>query len=471
MIAVFAATPALAQYYEFGPGGPPQLREFVDRDGNRVFVNEYGEVVSVVPPAEPQPQWGGQQPRDWSTRQPDWGNRGDAPVLQGRADPYGGDPYGGYEPLPPDPGYDDYGYPPRPDYGSLDGQPVDPREPDRSPEPYTPPSLPGDTMAQDPAPASPRGTPEIAALQVMLDRAGFSPGVIDGQIGSNVRKALAAYEEATGESIDPDDTDAIMAKLTTGGGLPIKQYEITNEDVAGPFIASVPTDYSEKARLDAMSYTSPAELIAERFHMDEDYLRAINPNADFSRPGTVIKVMDTGSAVNAKVARIVADKRQKQVRAYDESGDLVAAYPATIGSRSTPSPTGTHTVERIALDPNYTYNPKINFKQGDNDEVLTIPPGPNGPVGSVWIALSKPTYGIHGTPEPSSIGKTESNGCIRLTNWDAKELAGMVEKGVVVEFIDAPEEMMVSEREAEPLGGQPFLAPPAEGEGSILRVE
>src|SRR5690606_32537873 len=107
----------------------------------------------------------------------------------------------------------------------------------------------------------------------------------------------------------------------------------------------------------------------------------------------------------AKVARIVADKSARQVRAYGEDGRLVVAYPSTIGSEATPSPSGTHTVERIALDPQYTYNPKINFQQGNNTRVLTIPPGPNGPVGTVWIALSKPTYGIHGTPDPSKIGK------------------------------------------------------------------
>jgi len=124
------------------------------------------------------------------------------------------------------------------------------------------------------------------------------------------------------------------------------------------------------------------------------------------------------------------------VRAYDENGDLIVAYPATIGSADTPSPSGVHKVTRVAFDPDYTYNPNLNFKQGDNTSILKIPPGPNGPVGSIWIALDKPTYGIHGTPEPSKIGKTESHGCVRLTNWDAQELARMVKPEVVVEFWD-----------------------------------
>jgi lipoprotein-anchoring transpeptidase ErfK/SrfK len=177
-------------------------------------------------------------------------------------------------------------------------------------------------------------------------------------------------------------------------------------------------------------------MLAERFHMDEGYLKALNPGANFGRPGTVIKVANVGGEVKGEVARIVADKRKKEVFAYDSDGKLLAAYPATIGSDETPSPSGTHQVSRVAFDPQYTYNPKLNFKQGDNDKVLTIPPGPNGPVGSIWIALDKPTYGIHGTPDPSKIGKAESHGCVRLTNWDAAELARMVKPGVEVEFVD-----------------------------------
>ncbi len=225
-----------------------------------------------------------------------------------------------------------------------------------------------------------------------------------------------------------------MDRLASGDGMAFTTYEITPEDAAGPYVASIPTDYSEKAKLDRLGYTSTIEKLAEQFHMDEDYLREINPGADFTRPGTQIKVVAPGPNRKGKVASIIADKARKQVRGYDASGKLLVAYPATIGSSDTPSPTGTVKIERIAHNPGYTYNPKINFKQGENDKVLEIPPGPNGPVGSTWIALSKPTYGIHGTPEPSKIGKTASHGCVRLTNWDANELAGMVEPGVTVTF-------------------------------------
>ena len=277
---------------------------------------------------------------------------------------------------------------------------------------------------------------DVAALQVLLDRAGASPGVIDGRFGSNVDKALAAYGQITGKPLKSTDTAGIEAALAESGGPAFANYTLTPQDVAGPYVASVPEDYSEKAKLERMSYTSVTEALAERFHMDEAYLKALNPDVDFNRPGAIVKVANFGRLVSTPVARILADKAQKQVRAYDAAGKLVAAYPATIGSTDTPSPSGIHAVSRIALDPNYTYNPNLNFKQGDNDKILTIPPGPNGPVGSVWIALDKPTYGIHGTPDPSKIGKTASHGCIRLTNWDARELAKLVKPGVTVEFID-----------------------------------
>lgn len=277
---------------------------------------------------------------------------------------------------------------------------------------------------------------DIPRLQVLLDRIGVSPGVIDGQTGSNVSKALMAAKEKTGRDYSELTADELNMELLINGGVAFVDYTITAKDVSEPFIPSIPVDYAEKALLPAMSYTSLAEKLAERFHMDQAYLRELNPHIDLAGVGSTIKVANPGSVVKEKVTRVEADKHLKQVRAYDAAGNLVVAYPATIGSVATPSPTGTVNIQRIAINPNYTYNPKINFTQGENKTVLTIPPGPNGPVGAVWMALSKPTYGIHGTPEPSRIGKTNSHGCIRLTNWDAKELAGMVSRGVTVEFLE-----------------------------------
>lgn len=319
------------------------------------------------------------------------------------------------------------------DTGSPSGFPPPGPQPlpsqQRRPEPFRPLEEPRNgTVAEK---ASRR---QVAELEVLLDRAGASPGVIDGRMGDNVRKALDAYASMTGARLSASQAALIHRKLQDNGGPAFRSYRITPSDAAGPYVASIPSDYAEKARLDRMSYTSTAEMLAERFHMDEDYMKAINPGADFSVPGTVITVANPGPERKADVSLIIVDKTASQVRAYTADGTLVAAYPATIGSTDLPSPSGTVTVERIAHDPSYTYNPKINFKQGNNDHVLTVPPGPNGPVGNVWIALSKPTYGIHGTPEPSRIGKSNSHGCVRLTNWDANELAQMIRPGVTVRF-------------------------------------
>ncbi len=279
-------------------------------------------------------------------------------------------------------------------------------------------------------------TTQMAALQIVLDRQGFSPGVVDGVWGSNVARALAARNKSRPGSPDLSNASVLDKQINKSGGEVFTTYTITRSDVAGPFVSTVPIDYAKKARLAALSYSSSAEMLAERFHMSEAFLRKLNPSKRFGRAGTRIKVVAPGGNVSHKVHYIVADKGQKQVRAFDRNGKLVASYPATIGSASTPSPSGTHSIQRIALNPEYTYNPKKNFQQGNNNKILTIAPGPNGPVGSVWIALSKPSYGIHGTPNPRTIGKTSSHGCIRLTNWDAQELASVVREGVTVQFVE-----------------------------------
>jgi lipoprotein-anchoring transpeptidase ErfK/SrfK len=274
--------------------------------------------------------------------------------------------------------------------------------------------------------------PALARLQILLDRAGASPGVIDGFDGDNLQKALLAYQMMNGLPADAKLTLTVAARLDAPGDA-IGPYTITAEDAAalgGP----VPTDYAEKAAMSFLGYESVAELLAERFHMDIGLLAALNPSSGFEA-GEIVNVAMTGSNRQGAVIWIEADKTLRQVRVYGENGVLLAAYPATIGSGDNPSPTGTFVVGHATAMPGYTYNPKVNFQQGENAEVLTIPPGPNGPVGSMWIALSKPSFGIHGTPEPSMIDKTGSHGCIRLTNWDAEELAAMIAPGVTVDFL------------------------------------
>ena len=300
----------------------------------------------------------------------------------------------------------------------------------------------GGSQLYRPAPASRAGFGDasrtIAGLQVLMDRTGVSPGVIDGRDTERLRTAFAVFRRTgIGATIaGPYDAGAIEAALAETGGAPFITYAITAGDVAGPFTPDIPALYVRQASLREIGFRNPREMLAERFHMDEAYLAALNPDADFARAGTVIRVADPGRDLRRRVARIEADKRRLQVRAYDARDNLVAAYPASIGSAATPSPSGTHTVRNKAQDPRYTYDPGGSAQPGLADGPVLLPPGPNGPVGNAWIGLSKRTYGIHGTPEPSEIGLSESVGCVRLTNWDALELARLVRRGVAVTFID-----------------------------------
>ncbi|SOE15268.1 lipoprotein-anchoring transpeptidase ErfK/SrfK [Hoeflea halophila] len=277
-------------------------------------------------------------------------------------------------------------------------------------------------------------SPLAVRLQILLDRAGASPGVIDGYSGENVEKAIRGFEQVNGIEADGLMDPLVWDTLQAMGDDVIVSYTITAEDTSG-LSAELPEDYSELAKLEWLGFTSVREKLAERFHMDEDFLSDLNPGAQFTA-GESIFVADPGANQKAEVASLVADKSQARLLAYDASKTLIGIYPVTIGSSSTPSPSGTHTVEAVAMDPTYSYDPETNFVQGDNTQPLTLPPGPNGPVGNVWIDLSEPTYGIHGTPHPSKIDKTSSHGCVRMTNWDAQELAHMVSQGVTVEFRD-----------------------------------
>ena len=279
--------------------------------------------------------------------------------------------------------------------------------------------------------------PAMIRLQVLLDRSRFSPGVIDGLEGDNVAKAIRAYEQANGLEVDGKPDEQLLARLTAEDEKPVLQrYTISEKDVNGPFLEDIPKKLEDMTKLEHLSYTSPRELLAEKFHMDEDLLDALNPGAEFSRAGTEITVAQVKTRGDKEsVSRIQIDKATGSLAAFDDKDELVAFYPASIGSSDMPSPTGTHEVRTIAPEPIYYYNPKeLNFSGVKAEGLLEIAAGPNNPVGSVWIDLTEPTYGIHGTPEPSLIAKSESHGCVRLTNWDAEELAMMVKKGTTVTF-------------------------------------
>lgn len=275
-----------------------------------------------------------------------------------------------------------------------------------------------------------------AKVQILLDRAGISPGVVDGWRGGMSESAIRAFQRRANLPMDGRMNPVVWQLLQPfAAGALTMDYTITDDDAHG-LVDKIPSDYAEKAAMSSQGYTSILEKLAERFHMDEKFLQKLNPGVEFA-PGVTIKATVPAKPIRATVTRIIVDKATRRVAAYDAKGNMVADYPATVGSTTTPSPHGTHTVDAVALNPTYTYNPNKNFKQGNNDRVLLVPPGPNGPVGDVWIDLSEPTYGIHGTATPSRLFVNQSYGCVRLTNWDARELAHMVKaKVTVVEFLD-----------------------------------
>ncbi|BCT89675.1 MULTISPECIES: L,D-transpeptidase family protein [Acinetobacter] len=279
--------------------------------------------------------------------------------------------------------------------------------------------------------------PVYARAHVMLNNAHASPGAIDGTSGKNTLKAIASFQQMNG--IKPTGTltqetwDALLAKQ--GSKPAFVEYTITEEDLKGPYTESIPSDYALQAKMKGLYYTRVTEMLGEKFHMDEDFLKKLNPKATFKKAGEKLIVANIRNEVPEDIHLIVAHKGAKQLYLFNSRNQMIASFPATIGSSSTPSPTGTYKVTGVAKNPWYSYSPS-NFVQGNNKKPLSLPPGPNGPVGNIWIGLSKKSFGIHGTPNPSAISKTASHGCIRLTNWDANDLGRKVKSGVTVRFLE-----------------------------------
>lgn len=317
----------------------------------------------------------------------------------------------------------------------------------------------------------------LMQAQVVLDRLGFTPGVVDGKEGLSTRNAVSGFQEANDLPVTGKVDDATRQALSRWNTIPATRVVTIPQDfAAGPF-QKLPKDPADQAKLPALGYESLDEKLAERFHTTVETLQALNPGgksattgsapvtpapkpapsassvaqapAPMFRAGQQIRVPNVGGdAVDAAavsdpawrstlamlgvgskqphVARVVVSKSKGTLKAYDESDKLIAVFTATMGSQHDPLPLGRWKILGVDKNPKFHYNPDLFWDAKAGAEKAMLPPGPNGPVGVVWIDISKPHYGIHGTPHPETIGRAESHGCVRLTNWDAARLAQMV---------------------------------------------
>lgn len=297
----------------------------------------------------------------------------------------------------------------------------------------------------------------ILQAQVALDRHGFSPGVLDGREGMSFTAALRGFQQANNLPVTGVYDQKTSVALLEGEARPTTWLvRITAGFARGPFFA-MPKEMGEKAKLPALTYRNLLEKVAERFHTTPEGLIALNSPATKVGAGSVIRVP---AIPNQPVARIegderrwgetlaslgvakdqpkadhlVVDKSEGLLKVYGADNRLIAQFPATMGSQHDPLPLGEWTIKGVSRNPDFHYSPSLFWDAASTDKKALLRPGPNGPVGVVWIDLSKDHYGIHGTPEPQTIGRTESHGCIRLTNWDAARLAQMVRGGMKAKF-------------------------------------
>ncbi|MCB2048601.1 MAG: murein L,D-transpeptidase [Novosphingobium sp.] len=347
-------------------------------------------------------------------------------------------------------------------------------------------------MSRDPEPGS-KADPTLAddkerpimQMQVVLDRLGFTPGVVDGREGLSTRNAISGFQESRDLEVTGKLDEATKQALHEWSNIPATRLVTIPADfAAGPF-TKTPDGAREQARLDRLGYQSLEEKLAERFHTTSETLRELNPNlssgdaphsaasatpepsgspspeasssnsiyyagqqirvpnigADKIEPGKVddqswlatLQSLGVGST-QPQAAKIVVSKSKETLKVFDEAGKLVGMYTATMGSSHDPLPLGDWKITGVAHNPDFAFDPTLLWDVPDSAEKQRLPPGPNGPVGVAWIDLSKEHYGIHGTPEPQTIGRVQSHGCVRLTNWDVARLAQMVSTKTQVLF-------------------------------------
>ncbi len=297
----------------------------------------------------------------------------------------------------------------------------------------------------------PESGPMTLQLQILLDRAGFSPGIIDAAWGINAAKAVTFFAKPDDDARFTGDSPPVVTSIdratyerlrAAAQSKPLlRWYIVTRGDLAGPF-TQIPESVYRQAKLSCLCYSSPAEELSERFHVSPKFLAQLNRRVNFDtlKPGTRLLVPNVemdGSAVpqdTAIASRLIISKKGYWTHVVDINGKIIYHFPSTLGAGYDPSPSGDFRVTDVSAGPAFHYQPKLFAEVPDNEPDARLPAGPNSPVGVVWISLSKRHYGIHGTSTPETIGYANSHGCVRLTNWDALRLSDLIEIGLAVQF-------------------------------------
>lgn len=285
--------------------------------------------------------------------------------------------------------------------------------------------------------------PSVLRLQILLDRALFSPGEMDGHYGKNTAKAVYFFQQSHGLRPTARVDSATFSALARASGGPqnlVTQRRLTADDVKGPFV-EIPENIQDQAKLECSCYNSLTEKLGETYHISPEVLKLLNPgvNLDGLQAGQTINVplvRDANAGRGAQVAQIVVSGQGSYVQAQDASGKILFHFPSTLGSTYDPSPSGEFKVTNIEQNPVWHFQPELIATASDTAHEAMVPGGPNNRVGAVWMALSAPHYGIHGTNKPETIGYATSSGCVRLTNWDAQFLSHHISRGVPVHFRD-----------------------------------